>query len=70
MSDPDAFRYAWLAGLPGRLPYEAILRNPAWALTREWALSIRVTKISTWALTQEWALARENTVDLTTLAEK
>ena len=23
VSDPDTFRHAWLAGLPGRLPYEA-----------------------------------------------
>ena len=31
----------------------------AWALTRDWVLSIRAAKESTWALTWEWALARD-----------
>ena len=34
----------------------------AWALTREWALTIQLGKAATWALTREWALARDTTV--------
>ena len=38
-------------------------KDLAWALTREWALSIRAAKtISTWVLTREWALAWDTTV--------
>jgi hypothetical protein len=34
----------------------------AWALTRQWALSIHVPKPSTWVLTGEWALARDTMI--------
>ena len=33
-----------------------------WALTREWALTVRPAKMGTWALTWEWVLAQETTV--------
>ena len=39
-----------------------IYAQPTWALTREWALTIRLGKTDTWTLTREWALARETTV--------
>ena len=38
------------------------LAHVAWALAREWALSIPTAKTVTWALTREWALARDTTV--------
>ena len=38
------------------------LAHVAWALAREWALSIRTAKAVTWALTREWVLARDTTV--------
>ena len=39
-----------------------IYAQPTWALTREWALTIRLGKTVTWVLTREWALAWETTV--------